>query len=101
MFDGVSSAGVAWIVLTGAVVASSLGLLRNSTLRAWLISVCALAPVWLVIWATVMTTLALGWNNAGFWFGLVFVAVLLPPWLAVTVFPFKLITRVRATKSSG
>lgn len=88
-FDLVVTAGIAF------TAASALALLRASTLRRLLIVVWALVPVWLVLWTLVMTAHDLGWDWSALGFGAVFVSFLLPPWLALTVFPFTVITRLR------
>ena len=85
-----------WAVAVGAAIAAAIGLLPPSKARFWLIGFWSLLPGVLFLAATTFSFLG---NPGGGFYGLklllTFCAIVLPPWLVVTLLPFNLVRRVR------
>ena len=87
MFDELYPSTLAYWGIAATLVGAALGLLPASRLRFGLVMVWALVPVWLVAITVVIS---------GAWiFGLVLMAIALPPWALLTLLPFNFVRRVR------
>jgi hypothetical protein len=96
MFDEVSlSDFIPWGV-AAVIVACALGLLSKSRLRSWLIWSWTLLPLFVV-----STVLLFSPSVEGLSFLGLLLAAMLLPWVALTVFSYNLVRRIREIMADG
>jgi len=99
MFDDLLPEDLAIVAIVAVVVAILLAFLANGKLRTSMIVVWALMPVWLIMWVTTLVIYNEGFELFSLSFALFFIIFSMPPWLLLTVFPFKLVSSLRRINS--
>ena len=84
-----------WIALIAITVSVLIGFMSASKLRTLMILAWWLAPLWIALWFTNSFAPDIEFEFGAWWSYLAFAPIFLVLWAVVTIFPFKLTTRLR------